>query len=318
MAVITGKAPGKIILFGEHAVVYGQPAIAIPVAKVKATAHVFPDFESRTGEIHIQAGDIDMDTFLSELDPQHPLAAAVNLTLAELQLEHFPAFQVQISSSIPISAGMGSGAAISAAVIRGVSAFLGRPLPDSTVSALTYEVEKIHHGNPSGIDNNVIAYNKPVYYRRGQALQFLQIEKETHWVIGDTGEKTPTLDTVSDLGKRHADNPRYYDEIFQKIGGIAQGARRALIEADIKTLGQMLNENQVLLTKLNLSCASLDRLIQAALNAGAEGAKLSGGGRGGNMIALISPSEMDSVEKALYNAGAVNVISTKLAREPQS
>jgi mevalonate kinase len=318
MAVITGKAPGKIILFGEHAVVYGHPAIAIPVAKVKAAAHVFPDFESRTGEIHIQAGDIDMDTFLSELDPQHPLAAAVNLTLAELQLEHIPAFQIQISSNIPISAGMGSGAAISAAIIRGISTFLGRPLPDSTVSTLTYEVEKIHHGNPSGIDNNVITYNKPVFYQKKQPLEFLQIEKETHWVIGDTGEKTPTLVTVSDLGKRHAENPQFYDEIFQKIGGIAQGARHSLIEGDIKTLGRLLNENQTLLRQLDLSCASLDRLTQAALNAGAEGAKLSGGGRGGNMIAVASASKMDAVEKALYDAGAVNVISTKLAREPQS
>ncbi|MDT8382433.1 MAG: mevalonate kinase [Brevefilum sp.] len=318
MAVITGKAPGKIILFGEHAVVYGQPAIAIPVAKVKATAHVFPDFESRAGEIHIQALDIGLDTFLFELDPQHPLAAAVNLTLAELQLEHIPAFQVQISSNIPISAGMGSGAAISAAVIRGVSAFLGRPLPDSTVSALTYEVERIHHGNPSGIDNNVITYNKPVYYQKDQALQFLQIEKETHWVIGDTGEKTPTLETVSDLGTRHADKPHYYDQIFQTIGVIAQKARRALIEADIKTLGSLLNENQALLSELDLSCTSLDSLIKAALDAGAQGAKLSGGGRGGNMIALASPTKMDAVEKALYDVGAVNVISTKLAREPQS
>jgi mevalonate kinase len=318
MAVITGKAPGKIILFGEHAVVYGQPAIAIPVAKVKATAHVFPDFESSSSKIRIQALDIGMDTFLSELEPEHPLAAAVNLTLAELQLEHIPAFQVQISSSIPISAGMGSGAAISAAIIRGVSAFLGRLLPDSTVSALTYEVEKIHHGNPSGIDNNVITYGKPVYYQKEQALQFLQIEKETHWVIADTGVKTPTLETVSDLGKRHADDPRYYDEVFLKIGRIAQKARQALIEADTNTLGRLLNENQVLLSELDLSCASLDRLIRAALDAGAEGAKLSGGGRGGNMIALVSPSKIDAVEKALYDAGAVNVIPTKLAREPQT
>lgn len=316
MAVITGKAPGKIILFGEHAVVYGQPAIAIPVAKVKAAAHVFPDLESLSSNIGIQALDIGLDTFLSELDPQHPLAAAVNLTLAELQLEHIPAFQVQISSSIPISAGMGSGAAISTAIIRGVSAFLGRPLPDSTVSALTYEVEKIHHGNPSGIDNNVITYNKPVYYQKEQALQFLQIEKETHWVIGDTGEKTPTYETVSDLGKRHAEKPQHYNQIFHTIGGIVQEARGALIKADIKTLGRLLNENQALLCELDLSCASLDRLIQAALDAGAEGAKLSGGGKGGNIIALVSPSKIVAVEKALYEAGAVNVISTKLAREP--
>jgi len=318
MAVITGKAPGKIILFGEHAVVYGQPAIAIPVAKVKATARVFPDIESKPGRISLQALDIGLDTHLSDLSPEHPLAAAVYLTLETLQLEHIPSFVLQISSTIPIAAGMGSGAAISVAIIRGVSAFLGRPLPDSKVSELSYEVEKIHHGNPSGIDNNVISYGKPVYFKREQPIQFLKVKKETHWLIADSGVKTPTLETVSDLGKLHAGNPQYYDGIFHKIGLITQKARQALIEGDNPVLGGLLNENHALLRELDVSSPELDRLTRAALDAGAEGAKLSGGGRGGNMIALVSATKTDAIEEALYEAGAVNVISTKLAKESQA
>lgn len=318
MAVITGKAPGKIILFGEHAVVYGQPAIAIPIAKVKATAHIFPDFESTPGQISLQALDIGLDAHLSELNPEHPLAAAVHLTLETLQLEHIPAFVLQLSSTIPIAAGMGSGAAISAAIIRGVSAFLGHPLPDPTVSELSYEVEKIHHGNPSGIDNNVISYGKPVYFQREHPIQFLNIEKETHWLIADSGVKTPTKETVSDLGKRHADNPQFYDEIFQKIGLITQNARQALIEGDIPVLGRLLNENHTLLCELDVSNPELDTLTWTAIGAGAEGAKLSGGGRGGNMIALVSATKIDVIEEALYEAGAVNVISTILAKESQA
>lgn len=318
MAVITGKAPGKVILFGEHAVVYGQPAIAIPVAKVKATARVLPDLESTPGQIHIQASDIGLDTHLSDLSPEHPLAAAIYLTLEMLQPEHIPAFVLQVSSTIPITAGMGSGAAISAAIIRGVSTFLGHPLSDLKVSELSYEVEKIHHGNPSGIDNNVISYNQPVYFKREQPIQFLKIEKETHWLIADSGVKTPTKETVSDLGKGHAGNPQFYDGIFHKIGMITQKARQALIEGDVPVLGGLLNENHALLCELDVSSPELDRLIRAALDAGAEGAKLSGGGRGGNMVALVSTAKSNAIEKTLYEAGAVNVISTKLAKESQA
>jgi mevalonate kinase len=315
MAVITGRAPGKIILFGEHAVVYGQPAIAIPVTKVKATAHVFPDFVSSSGKVRIQAPDINLDTYLSDLNQEHPLAAAVHLTLKALQLKHIPAFIVQISSTIPIAAGMGSGAAISAAIIRGVSSFLGQPLPNSKVSELSYEVEKIHHGNPSGIDNNVISFEKPVYFQKEHPIQFLEIKNDTHWLIADTGEKTPTLETVSELGKRHASDPHYYDNIFLQIGSIAQKARQALIEGDLTILGPLLKENHTLLQELEVSCPALDSLTRAALHAGAAGAKLSGGGRGGNIIALTQERQIETTRNALLEAGAVNVISTKLSKD---
>ena len=103
MAVIFGKAPGKIILFGEHAVVYGQPAIAIPVTKVKATARVFPNLNTPASQIYIQAPQVQVDTDLSELPQDHPLAKAVFLTLNKIKPHQMPAMTLQISSTIPIS-----------------------------------------------------------------------------------------------------------------------------------------------------------------------------------------------------------------------
>jgi mevalonate kinase len=313
MPVIVGKAPGKIILFGEHAVVYGQPAIAIPVSGVRATAHAAPIFDSPHGNIHIYAPDIDLNTTLTQLSPDHPIKKAVDLTLDSFHLDHIPAFSLQVTSTIPVSAGLGSGAAISVAIIKAVSGFLGKKVSVSELSDLVFEVEKIHHGTPSGIDNTVIAYQKPIFYIRDNPIQFLEINQPTHWIIADTGEKTPTLETVSAVRNLHTADPVKYDDIFQKIGQIAVDAREPLKKGDIVTLGLLMKENQRLLSQLNVSCSSLDTLIQAANSAGAEGAKLSGGGKGGNIIALSSADRSAAIEDALIQAGAVRIIKTILS-----
>lgn len=317
MPAIVGKAPGKIILFGEHAVVYGQPSIAIPVNKVKATARVFPDFESQPGSIRIQALDTGLDQDLFSLDHENPLAAAIFRTLKILQIENIPAFTLQISSTIPISAGMGSSAAVAVAIIRAVSSFLGNPLPNPVIASLSYEVEKIHHGTPSGIDNNVVTYGKPVYFIRGERIQFLDIEETTHWLIADTGEKTPTFETVADVRKKQAADPQFFNHLFERIGETTQKAQNALVKGNVPKLSELLNENQRLLQKLDVSSPAIERLIQTARDAGCPGAKLSGGGRGGNIIAITSPTKIQTVKSALLNAGAVNVISTMLTKESE-
>jgi len=312
MAIVFGKAPGKIILFGEHAVVYGQPAIAIPVTKVNATARIIPILTGKTGQVQIQAVDIQLDTSLTNLAEDHPLGTAVRLTFEAVAAMHIPPFTLQISSNIPISAGMGSSAAVSIAIIRALSAFLGKPLPSAEISDLAYEVEKIHHGKPSGIDNNVITYGKPVYYLRGKPIEFIQISHPTHWIIADTGEKTSTRETVLSVSALFDSDPKYCEPIFDKIGHLTQNARHALKVGDIKTLGKLMNENQQLLDALNVSSQQLDHLVDAARTAGAFGAKLSGGGRGGNVIALAPQDKLKSIEEALVKAGAQSTISTRL------
>lgn len=313
MPIIFGKAPGKIILFGEHAVVYGQPAIAIPVNRVNATAKIFPDLNIASGGIQIRALDINLDCHLTDLEKDHPLRKAVDLTLKRILLKQTPAFTIQIESEIPVAAGMGSSAAVAIAMIRALSAFLGAPLPADEISSLAYEVEKCHHGNPSGIDNSVIAYQRPVFFIRGKPIRFLDIKKPTHWIIADSGEKTPTRETVSAVSVLHASNTQYYDSIFEQMGAITQEAQWALSKGDVISLGGLMNENQRLLELLDVSNPHLESLIQAARSAGAAGAKLSGGGRGGNMIALVQPDNINVVEKALQNAGAQQTITTILA-----
>ncbi len=312
MPVVLGKAPGKIILVGEHAVVYGQPAIAIPVTKVNATAKIFPNLDDETGRIQIKAKEINLDADLKDLEKDHPIAKVVQITLDTVGPRQVPAFTLQIDSSIPVSAGMGSSAAVSVAVIRALSAFLGGPLSSEEISKMAYEVEKLHHGLPSGIDNNVIAHQQPVYFIKEKPIRILQIRKSTHWIIADTGEKTPTHETVSAVRAMHAADAGHYDAIFEQIGAVTQAAQTALKIGDFTALGRLMNENQRLLTQLKVSSPKLETLIQAARAAGAAGAKLSGGGRGGNIIALAEKEKIKGIEKALQEAGAERTITTKL------
>lgn len=312
MPVIFGKAPGKIILFGEHAVVYGQPAIAIPLLDVNATTRVTPIFNAESGKVRVRASAVGLDDLLDNLPEDNPLAAAIRITLKEITPNHTPAFEIQIDSNIPISAGMGSGTAVTVAIIRALSAFLGRPLPDEKISELAYEVEKLHHGTPSGIDNTVVTYQKPVYFQRDEPIQTLSISRPTHWVIADSGEKTPTRDTVAAVRALYDESMTVYEEIFAEIGSIVHLARQALVVGNLPFLGQLLDKNQQFLQDLQVSSPTLEKLITAARDAGATGAKLSGGGRGGNVIALVAPERSRQVEDALLLAGAVRVMPTIL------
>jgi mevalonate kinase len=312
MPVIFAKAPGKIILFGEHAVVFGQPAIAIPVHKVKATARVIPNLASQSSELRIQAPDIQLDASLSDLAKDHPLAAAVRIGLKAASVDRPPGFTLQISSTIPISAGMGSSAAISIAIIRALGDFFGAPFSADQISSLAYEVEIFQHGTPSGIDNNVIAHQQPVFYVRNEPITTLTIEHPTHWVIADSGEKTPTRETVSDVRKRYEADPITYGQCFDQIGEIVRKARESLIKGEITRLGQLMDDNQRLLESIGVSSRSLEHLIKAAKDAGALGAKLSGGGRGGNIIALSTVDNIEHIQTALLAAGAQRVITTIL------
>ena len=312
MAITYSKAPGKIILFGEHAVVFGQPGIAIPVTKVNASVHIYPTIIGAEGNIHIQAPDIALEADLDSLPDNHPIATAVQLSIDACSPISIPSFTLQVTSTIPIAAGMGSGAAVSAAIIQAVTAFLGKVLSKSELSDLTYQVEKIYHGTPSGIDNAVIAYQKPVFFLKDHPIQFLRIEQPTHWIIADTGETTPTHETVHAVRELYLSNEDLYGAIISQMGEISKEARQALMIADIAKLGQLMNENQVLLAKLSVSSPKLEILIQAARDAGAPGAKLSGGGRGGQMIAIAHPDQIKNIENALSRAGAARVITTIL------
>ena len=310
MPAISASAPGKVILFGEHAVVYGQPAIAVPVTEVAAKAIITPDPTATGGSIHITAPQINLDANFANLPSEDPIAASIRATLDALKLSQPPAFKLRVTSTIPVAGGLGSGAAVSVAIIRAVSAFLGHPLPDDQVSALAFEVEKLHHGTPSGIDNTVITYNKAVYYIKGKSIETIRIATPFSLVIADTGILAPTKETVADVRRVWESDPEPYNEIFESIGKLAVAARAAVEQGNNEALGPLMNENHELLQNLDVSSPELDKLVLAAREAGALGAKLSGGGRGGNIIALAPEGRAAEIKTAVEGAGAKSAFFT--------
>ncbi len=304
---IEATAPGKIILFGEHSVVYGQPAIAVPVSQVQAKCTVHKK-SAGTGVL-LNAPDIDRREYLSATGDDDPLALVVRRTLDVLGVSA-PNLEITVTSSIPIACGLGSGAAISATIIRALGKYFRRPFDPQTVSDIAFEVEKIYHGTPSGIDNTVVAFAQPIFFTKGQPIERLTVGAPLTFIIGDTGIKSPTYKVVGDLRARRNENPAAYNPIFVRMGALAWDARAAIERGDILSVGKLMAENHAILCELGISHPMLDVLVGAAMDAGALGAKLSGAGWGGNMIALATADTAAAIGRALAAAGAVRIIET--------
>ena len=309
----TASAPGKAILLGEHAVVYGRPALAVPVTLVQATATTTP----AERDFWIEAPALGRRYRLAEAEPDDVLALAVTLALGATGGGEATGV-VRVESTIPLAAGLGSGAAVCTAVVRAVALARGQALDEAAVSALVYETEKRLHGTPSGIDNTVVAYARPVYFVRGQPPVPLLVRRELHLLIADTGRPSPTRETVGAVRALYEQDPPRYAALFDEIAGLVARARAVMEGAADEALGPLLTRNHALLAALGVSTPELEALAGAALAAGADGAKLSGGGGGGNLIALVTPATAATVEAALRAAGAVRVWASRLGPEAAS
>ena len=181
------------------------------------------------------------------------------------------------------------------------------------ISALVYEVERLHHGTPSGIDNTVVVYGQPVYFVRGQPPQTFHIGRPFMLAIADTGIHSPTRIAVGDVRRAWERQPARFEGLFDRVAAVVEAARSAIAAGEPERLGPLMDENHALLQEIGVSCPELDALVAAARAAGAAGAKLSGAGRGGNMIALVTANTEAQVVDALCAAGAVRVIVTEVA-----
>ena len=303
-------APGKVILLGEHAVVYGRPAVAAPVRDVQAMA-VVEDALPGSG-VTIVAEDLNRTFSLFDAPRDDPLRVIVSATLSRLGMGVRVDLKITVSSTIPVARGLGSGAAVSTAIVRALAQHRGRWLTSRAVSDLVFETEKIHHGTPSGIDNTVIAFEKPVYFVRDKVMDIFWVGEPFQLVIGDTGVASPTRVAVEDVRAAWERDQERYDEIFDEIGTLAHMGRGAIEAGDVEAMGRLMDANQELLRLIGVSSPELEGLIEAARQGGALGAKLSGAGRGGNMIAVMTPETVGQVSMMLRMAGAKNVIVTEV------
>ena len=309
--MVQASASGKIILFGEHAVVYGRPAIAVPVTQVRATATITA---AQPGSgLALNLPDVGEVWKVIGQSATQPLAHVAGLAARQLELSPFPDWSITLRSTIPVASGLGSGAAAATAIVKAMAAAAGRLLTPADVSALVFESETLFHGQASGIDNTVIAYEQPVWFVRGQAPQPFPIGRAFTIVIGDTGIASPTRLAVGDVRAGWQADTERFEALFDEIDAVVQAARRAIEVGDAAALGPLMNANHRLLQAMGVSSPELDALCQAARDAGAAGAKLSGGGRGGNMIALAPAGRAETIASALLAAGAVRTVVTDVA-----
>ena len=296
------SAAGKIILLGEHAAVYGRPAIAVPVSALRAYAVITPNSSPLT----ISSVDLDNRTFDGR---PNPLEKMRSLTLDYLRVSAAGG-EIVIRSDIPIARGLGSGAAVSAALGRAIARLHGRVIPDDVLNRLVFEVERIHHGAPSGIDNTVVVYERPIYFVKDKMMDRLEIKRPLRILIADSGQASLTREAVAKVSRLYQRHPDSTWDILSTIGAIVEQARACLRAGDHRRLGELMTDNHRQLQRLQVSSARLDGLVEAALSAGALGAKLSGGGLGGNMIALVDESKGPAVREALIRCGAVDLVET--------
>ena len=312
--ICTSSAPAKAILVGEHAVVYGMPAIAVPLSQLRARV------ECRGSDLPLKVSFADAvgAPFFwrqDETDSANPLARVIELTVRHLAVSTIQG-ELIIRSDIPIASGLGSGAAVSAALAKGVASLLRRKLADESLNSIVFEVEKLHHGTPSGIDNAVVVYERPIYFEKDRSMDYIEFGQPINLVIADTGDRCPTRTAVADVRARLQKQRRQTQALFDRIGALVKLARACIETGDHKLLGELMTRNHKLLRALEVSSDSLDRLVAAALRGGALGAKLSGGGRGGNVIALVAPDVVPLVERELLRAGAKRVIVSSVGSNP--
>ncbi len=308
------SAPAKIILLGEHAVVYNKPAIAIPVNDVRAFVTIKTDSNSDVPVI--RANDLDIEySFKKKSVPKkiEHIAKAIQLVKDKTRSQYpYKGWRLSLSSDIPIARGMGSSAAISVSLIKALYQFLDKDLAQSLLIDLSYELEKFHHGTPSGIDNAVISLESPILFQKERGFSMFR-SKTFHFVIGDTGIGKNTASIVKNVAERYKKNRASCKAIFEAIGSVSNQGLDALRFGQNEKLGRLMNLNQSLLDELGVSSPELEHLIRQSLENGALGAKLCGAGKGGCMVALAeSRAKAGKIADKLIQAGAKQTFLTTL------
>ncbi|MEM1080656.1 MAG: hydroxymethylglutaryl-CoA reductase, degradative, partial [Pseudomonadota bacterium] len=306
---------GKIILLGEHSVVYGRHAIAAPVP-LAIQAKVVPG--NNGVEFLVPRWNVKQRLHQDE-DKRHSFEKSLALVFRELGLKQQD-LRIEIFPNVPRAMGLGGSAALAVAVIRALDQYHGIGLNDEQVNALAFECEKIAHGTPSGIDNTLSVYGKPMLFRAGdQPLrEEIAIQGPIDLVIGISGIESLTAATVARVQQARSQRPALYEDLFNQIDSLVLQAVQALQVRDIETLGELMNVGQGLLNAMQVSSWELEEMIQVARASGALGAKLTGGGGGGSMIALCesNPEAIARVEQGLKQAGYQSLAVTIGATRP--
>jgi mevalonate kinase len=302
------RACGKVILLGEHSVVYGRPALAAGIDRgVEAEFRAEP-VPRGDAPVALRVAPWNVD-FTPGDETEVGRALAAMLAALPAVPADAPRGTVHASILLPGSGGLGSSAALGVATARALSAgLLGHALGHDETLAAALAWERVFHGNPSGVDHTVAALGGAGTFTRSEGFRQVRLRAPLRLLVADTGERTPTRETVAQVARQHARRPEATEKIFDAIAALVQNAVLALGAGDLRALGQLMDLNQALLASLMLSTERTEELCRAARDAGAFGAKLTGGGGGGCVLALPGARE-EAVREALVAVGAATFVA---------
>ena len=298
----TGAAPGKVVLFGEHAVVYGRPAVAAvlgcglgaTVEAGEAGAVLTIPRWGKSGLVVRLADDRGIEA----------IARAFRIALEGVGLDAESPVRVTLAGRLPLGVGLGSSAAFAVAVLRGLADYNGVELSLEALMAGAQAVEEVFHGNPSGMDHTVVTHGGCLRFQRDQTPAFVPIRcaSPVPVVIASTPRQGTTREAVDRLRARWQAQPEPHERLFDAMAEITEAGIEALAQGDLGALGALFDLNHGCLSACGVSSLENETMVHIARKAGALGAKLTGAGHGGAIVA-VTPERGDEVATALLEAG---------------
>jgi len=306
-----GSGFGKVILFGEHFVVHGAPGIVSAIdstvdADVKKTGEGIAVRDERKG-----AKGYTQKKRGQQKESIERMLRTMGIDLEKAVLD------IWLGGNLPVFSGIGASAASSVAIARAIAEEFEMDLSDEKINEIAYEAEKAYAGTPSGIDNTAATYGGLIWFKRNlsggpNTIEKLGIREPVEIIIGNTGIVADTKEMVAGVAARKKRNPGKYNPLFKQAEDLAFSARRALEEFDLRKVGELMNENHRVLQEIEVSCKELDYLVNLARTQGAFGAKLTGGGGGGCMVALTPGKESQEAVAAAMEKEGFKVLRTKI------
>jgi mevalonate kinase len=292
---------GKVILFNEHFVVYNIPAIVSAIGNYTIAKASLS--ESRKFKL-IDNRNATPNYKLDKLEQQKD---SIKRIFTKMDIDpQKDGLKIELSGNLYASSGIGASAASCVAIARALSDHYDLNLVDEEINKIAYEGEKGYHGNPSGIDNTASTYGGLIWFQKEQTviMDRLELSNPIKIVMGNTGKVANTNAAIAGVRERRDKNPEKYKVIFDRAENIAYLAKRALEEENYEEVGKLMNENHKLLQQIEVSSRELDYLVKISREAGALGAKLTGGGLGGNMMALTPNKDLqEKVANAIEKEG---------------
>lgn len=307
------SAPAKTILFGEHSVVYGEPAIAGAINK-RAIVKIRP---SKSKKSILKSYDLNFEAELDTENKKYALKKGkpgiIRYILEALNKVHnHSPIEMILSSNIPIGSGLGSSAAVTVATLAALYRYHNIIFNKKSLAHDAHMIEQAVQGIASPLDTMVSTYGGLVYLSRNKKIERFKVDFNAPFVVGYTNKHGNTGKMVRDVKALKNRNPKIINSVISSMGQLTNYAKQAILKKDYEKIGELMNINQGFLDILGVNTPELSRMIYSARENGAIGSKITGAGGGGSIIALC-PGKVDSVVRGISSTD--NVLKVKFTRK---